>query len=181
MPWSDLRQSLQELSKEQMIELLKGLYNFSPQNKAWLRGKLLPVGQDSAYLEECRRKVVKAVYDAARKTPGNPRFRDAKSVIALYRKSTRDLRGTLDLLLTYVERGHAFTNDFGDIDEPFYDALINMLERFDVELRSSPAKREMYAQFRPRLLAMRRTSNIGWGYGDFVQEIVDELEGDLGE
>ncbi len=91
--------------------------------------------------------MVKAVYDPARKTPVMPRFRDAKSIIAGYRKSTRDLRGTLDLMLTYVERGNAFTNDFGDIDEPFYDALINMLERFATELRNSPARRELYAQF----------------------------------
>jgi hypothetical protein len=181
MAWSDLRESLQDLSKEQVVELLKGLHNLSPQNKAWLRGKLLPVGQDAAYLEECRRKVVKAVYDPARKIPSMPRFREAKGIIAGYRKSTRDLRGTLDLMLTYVERGHAFTNDFGDIDEPFYDALINMLERFAVELRSSPARREMYAQFRPRLLNMRRSSDIGWGYGDVVQETVDDLEAALGE
>ena len=82
----------------------------------------------------------------------------------------------LDLMLTYGERSHAFTNDFGDIDEPFYDALINMLERFAVELRGSPAMREMYAQFRPRLLDMRRSSDISWGYGDVVREAVDELE-----
>jgi hypothetical protein len=181
MSWNDLHQSLQDLSKDQVIEIIKGLHDLSPQNKAWLRGKLLPVGQDTAYLEECRRKVVKAVYDPARKTPAMPRFRDAKGVIAEYRKSTRDLRGTLDLMLTYVERGHAFTNDFGDIDEPFYDALINMLERFAVELRNSPARREMYAQFQPRLLDMRHTSDIGWGYGDAVQEIVDDLEEALGE
>ena len=180
MPWGDLRQSLQELTKEQAVELLKGLHDLSPQNKAWLRGRLLPIGQNRVYLEECRQKVIKTVYDPARRTPTMPRFRDAKSVIAEYRKSTRDLPGTLDLMLTYVERGHAFTNDFGDIDEPFYDALTNMLGRFAVELRSSPARQEMYTQFRSRLLAMRRTSDIGWGYGDFVQETVDELEAALG-
>ena len=84
MPWSDLRKSRQELSKEQVVELLKGLHGLSPQNKAWLRGKLLPVGQDSVYLDDCRRKVVKAVYDPARKIPTMPRFRAAKSVIAGY-------------------------------------------------------------------------------------------------
>jgi hypothetical protein len=38
----------------------------------------------------------------------------------------------------------------------------------------------MYTQFHSRLLAMRHTSDIGWGYGDFVQETVDELEAVLG-
>ena len=180
MPWGDLRQSLQELSKEQIVELLKGLHDFSPQNKAWFRGRLLPVGRNRVYLEECRQKVIKTVYDPARRTPTMPRFRDAKSVIAGYRKSTRDMPGTLDLMLTYVERGHAFTNDFGDIDEPFYDALTNMLGRFAVELRTGPTRQEMYTQFHSRLLAMRHTSDIGWGYGDFVQETVDELEAVLG-
>ena len=109
-----------------------------------------------------------------------PRFREAKKVISEYRKSTSDLRGTLDLMLTYLERGHKFTVDFGDIDEAFYDKLINILEHFAIELRRSPAKYELYEQFRPRLLAIRRNSDIGWGYGDFIQETVDDLEELLG-
>jgi len=40
----------------------------------------------------------------------------------------------------------------------------------------APARQEMYTQFHSRLLAMHRTSDIGWGYGDFVQETVDELK-----
>lgn len=132
--WTDLRKALNELPLEKLVELLKGLHDLSPQNKAWLRARVLPIGQDSGYLEECRQKVIRAVYNPARKFPDMPRFRDAKKVISEYRKATKDLAGTLDLMLTYVERGHAFTNDFGDIDMPFYDALINMLDRFSIEL-----------------------------------------------
>jgi hypothetical protein len=176
MSWTEITQQLKELPSEQMIELFKGLHDLSPQNKAWLRAKLLPVGQDTKYLEECRTKIVRLVYKETKGIPHMPRFGDAKKVISEYKKSTSDLRGTLDLMLTYAERGHAFTNDFGDIDEPFYDKLINMLEHFAIELRRSPAKYELYDQFRPRLMAMRKTSDIGWGYGDFVQDTVDELE-----
>lgn len=176
MSWTEIDKQLKELSDEDVIKLIKGLHDLSPQNKAWLRAKLLPVAQDTKYLEDCRRKVVNYVYKETRGMPHIPRFREAKKVISEYRKSTSDLRGALDLMLTYVERGHAFTNDFGDIDEPFYDALINMLERFAIELRRSPAKYELYEQFRSRLMAMRRTSDIGWGYGDFIQETVDDLE-----
>lgn len=176
MSWTEIDKQLKELAAEDMIKLLRGLHDLSPQNKAWLRAKLLPIAQDTQYLEDCRRKVSNYVYKETRGMPSMPRFREAKKVITEYRKSTSDLRGTLDLMLTYVERGHEFTNDFGDIDEPFYDALINMLERFRVELRRSPAKYELYAQFRSRLMAMRKTSDIGWGYGDFIRETVNELE-----
>ncbi|MBT7071390.1 MAG: hypothetical protein HN975_10940, partial [Anaerolineae bacterium] len=119
------------------------------------------------------------VYDPKRKFPDNPRFRDAKKVITEYKKATKDLRGTLDLMLTYVERGHAFTNDFGDIDEPFYNTLLNMFERFATELKMSPARRELYDLFRKRLLKMRATSEIGWGYGDEIKDTVSELERNL--
>jgi len=176
MPWTEINKQLQELSPERFIELLKGLHDLSAQNKAWLSAKLLPIVQDTKYLEDCRTKVIRCIYKETKGIPHMPRFSDAKKVVSEYRKSTSDLCGTLDLMLTYVERGHAFTNDFGDIDEPFYDKLINMLEHFAIELRRSPAKYELYELFRSRLMSMRRTSDIGWGYGDFVRETVNELE-----
>ena len=176
MSWTEIDKQLRELPVNDVIKLMKGLHDLSPQNKAWLRAKLLPVVQDSKYLEDCRRKVINYLYKETGGMPHMPRFREAKKIISEYRKSTSDLRGTVDLMLTYVERGHAFTNDFGDIDKPFYDRLINMVEHFAVELRRSPAKYELYELFRPRLMAVRKTSDIGWGYGDFVQDTVDELE-----
>ena len=180
MSWTEIEKSLKELSVDDVAKLVKGLHDLSPQNKAWLRAKLLPVTQDTKYLEDCRRKVANYVYKETKGMPSMPRFREAKKVISEYRKSTSDLRGTLDLMLTYLERGHKFTVDFGDIDEAFYDKLINILEHFAIELRRSPAKYELYEQFRPRLLAIRRNSDIGWGYGDFIQETVDDLEELLG-
>lgn len=180
MSWMEIEKRLRELSVDDVIKLVKGLHDLSPQNKAWLRAKLLPVAQDTKYLEACRRKVANYVYKETKGIPSMPRFREAKKIISEYRKSTSDLRGTLDLMLTYLERGHEFTLDFGDIDEPFYDKLINMLEHFAIELRRSPAKYELYEQFRPRLMAIRKNSDIGWGYGDFIQETVGELEELLG-
>jgi hypothetical protein len=180
MAWVEIEKRLRELSVDDVAKLVKGLHDLSPQNKAWLRAKLLPVAQDTKYLEDCRRKVSNYVYKETKGMPSMPRFREAKKVISEYRKSTSDLRGTLDLMLTYLERGHEFTLDFGDIDEPFYDKLINMLEHFAMELRRSPAKYELYEQFRSRLMAIRKNSDIGWGYGDFIQETVDELEELLG-
>jgi hypothetical protein len=176
MSWSKIKRELDELPKEELIKHLQGLHNLSPQNKAWLRAQTLPMAQDSVYLEKCRKKIIRAVYNPKRKFPDMPRFRDAKKVITEYKKATKDLRGTLDLMLTYVERGHAFTNDFGDIDEPFYNTLLNMFERFVTELKMSPARRELYDLFRDRLMKMRATSEIGWGYGDEIKDNVDELE-----
>ena len=182
MSWIEIEKQLRERPAEEILDLMKGLHDISPQNKAWLKGKLLPIAQDTKYLEDCRRKVAKYVYKETKGLPPMPRFGEAKKIITEYRKFTSDMRGTLDLMLTYIERGHQFTLDFGDIDEPFYIALENMWERFSIELRRSPAKYELYEQFASRLLKMRRRrSDIGWGYGDTVRETVDELEKSLGK
>ncbi|MHB8777259.1 MAG: hypothetical protein ACYC6R_05785, partial [Anaerolineales bacterium] len=100
MSWTDIDKQLRELPVNDVIKLMKGLHDLSPQNKAWLRAKLLPVVQDSKYLEDCRRKVINYVYKETGGMPHMPRFREAKKIISEYRKSTSDLRGTLDLMLT---------------------------------------------------------------------------------
>lgn len=80
-------------------------------------------------------------------------------------------------MLTYLGREHAFTSGFGDIDEPFYDALINMHYRFLEYLRKLPNWQNLHrARFHQRLEMMYRTSNIGWEHGDVVQEVFAELE-----
>ncbi|MFZ5857181.1 MAG: hypothetical protein ACOYZ6_10135 [Chloroflexota bacterium] len=180
MSWTEIEKQLRDIPADEIVKLIKGLHDISPQNKAWLKGKLLPIAQDTKYLEDCRRKVAKCVYKETKGIPPMPRFGEAKKVITEYHKFTGDMRGTLDLMLTYIERGHQFTLDFGDIDEPFYSTLENMWERFAVELHRSPAKYELYEQFEPRLMKLRRRSDIGWGYGDTVRETVDELEQSLG-
>jgi hypothetical protein len=174
--WLDLRKTLKTLPPDRLVELLKGLHDLSPQNKAWLQHQISPA-PSAEYLEECRQKVADLVYKPTRGIPRDPRFRDAKKVITEYKKSTKDPVGTLDLMLTYVERGHAFTNDFGDIDEPFYDTLCNMLGKFAEELQAHPTALALYEErFRTRLQKMNRTADIGWGYGDFVHDTFAELE-----
>jgi hypothetical protein len=176
MKWSELKSLLEDLPPQALIDLLQGMYRLSPQNKAWLTARFSSQA-NAEYLEKCRQQIIRLVYDPRRNLPPMPRFRDAKKVITEYKSAAGDPAGTLDLMLTYVERGHAFTNDFGDIDEPFYDALINMLERFQKDLQRLPNWLDLYeTRFRARLLAMAKTADIGWGYGDFVQQVFDELE-----
>ena len=59
-----------------------------------------------------------------------PRLRDARRLIREYQKATSDISGTLDLMLHYVETGTEFTNTYGDINEPFYNSLVSVLQDF---------------------------------------------------
>ncbi len=95
--------------------------------------------------------------------------------VANYRQATGDWLGTLDLMLAFVEAGTRFTNQFGDIDDPFYEGLESMLDDFRELLLAHP---ELYKQAGlDRRLAklVRDASWIGWGYGDYVAEQAAEI------
>ena len=81
-------------------------------------------------------------------------------------------------MLTYVENGTRFTNEYGDIEESFYNSMESVLGEAAKLVQSQP---DLYEKFSDRFIGLRRaTYGIGWGYGDAVHEIVDELEASIG-
>ena len=75
---------------------------------------------------------------------------------------------------------HAAERAFdGDIDERFYSSLESALDELAVLLRGEA--QGIYPQFRDRLARVEQmTSGIGWGFHDFVGDVVEQLEEELG-
>ena len=106
---------------------------------------------------------------------GKLKLGEARKAICDYRKATSNLPGTVELLMTYVENGTRFTREFGDIDERFYNSMESVLEELAALLRGEA--RGMYPQFRDRLARVEQmTDGIGWGFHDFVGDVVAQLE-----
>lgn len=71
------------------------------------------------------------------------------------------------------------TPEFGDIDERFYGSLESALQELANLLRGEA--RDLYPQVRDRLAQVEQMADgIGWGYGDFVTDLVYRLEEELG-
>jgi hypothetical protein len=110
---------------------------------------------------------------------GKLKLGEARKAIRDYRKATGNLPGTAELLLTYVENGARFTHEYGDIDERFYRSVESALEELAVLLRGEA--RELYPSFCGRLASVEQiTDGIGWGFHDFVADVVWRLEEELG-
>lgn len=177
MNWPQIRKQLKEQSAAQLIDLIKGLYDLTPANKAFVRKQFAESPQDPVFLEKCRRQIIQAIYPPRRKYPDDPKFSQARKAVNAYKKATGDIQGTIDLLLTYVERGTEFTNDFGDIDMPFYERLETALHNAADLITGNPTRVQLYQHFRPRFIKLLQdTRMIGWGYGDTVDDVVSELE-----
>lgn len=177
MNWTQLRKKLSMVDQARLLDVIKGLYALSDQNKAYLHTQLSESRQDAAFLEKCRKQVISAIYPPNRKYPQDPKFAEARKAINAYKKATGDIRGTIDLLLAYVELGTMFTSDFGDMDEFYYERLETALFNAVDLIRSSPTRNQLYAQFQERFEALKsQAGDFGWGYGEVILEAVYSLE-----
>ena len=67
----------------------------------------------------------------------------------------------------------------GGIDERFYRSVESALNELAVLLRGEA--RELYPAFSGRLASVEQMSDsIGWGFDEFVADVVGRLEEDLG-
>ncbi len=119
------------------------------------------------------RQRIEEIFFPRRGFPEKLDLRAGRKAISEYKKASGDFEGTIDLMLVYVESGTAFTDQYGDIDMPFYDSLMSVLRKIAEELQGSDEGAEIYTRHRKRFLAIQRTAGgMGWGYGDFVMETV---------
>ena len=169
--WSEVKARLEALDPKGLVSLLGDLYDANVANRRFLHSRLTP---GTRAVEEYRRLVADAIYP----DPFSKRrvsVRDAAAAIVEYRRSTGDASGTVDLMLTFVEAGTEQAADLGYGDEAYFNALQTRLDAVAKEFDTLP--QEVRAQMRARLGRIQvRAHDVGWGFGDAVDELVRALD-----
>jgi hypothetical protein len=98
----------------------------------------------------------------------------ANDAINRYSKAVDNPIGEAELRIFYVECGNNFTLSYGDIDEDFYDSLLDMYE-YAIETVLETAKEEQDALQERLKEIMESASHIGWGYGDGLGDLYYEV------
>lgn len=174
--WNAVRQHLATWDQPALLALVKDLYDAAAVNRDFIQARCQAGEGGGEVLEKYRRKIVEQFFPA--RGFGKLKLGEARKAIRDYRKATGNLPGTAELLMTYVENGTRFTDQYGDIDERFYNSLESALTELATLLRGNA--REMYPQFSDRLAKVeQKASGIGWGFHDFVADVVGQLEEDL--
>lgn len=171
--WADVKKRLKSLDERQVFDLIKGLYELSPENKRFVGARL---GQaDGESFDAHKREIVECL---------NPPFDDqldlrrGRKAISSYKKAVpKDLEGLLDLMLVYVESGNTFTMDYGGIDEPFYDSLCSMMS--SIQKLAPKVSIGAHADCARRLKVMDDMPDIGWGYSDWLADVTEAVETSL--
>jgi hypothetical protein len=169
--WSDVKAQLEAFDRTGLMSLIGDLYDASPANRRFLHSRFT---HGSRAIKEYRRLVTDAIYpDPCSKRQIS--VRDAAAVIVEYRRSTADVSGTVDLMLTFVEAGTEQAADLGYGDDAYFNALQIRLDAVAKEFDSLPA--DVRATVRARLGRIQaRAQTVGWGFGDAVADVVHALD-----
>jgi hypothetical protein len=164
--WSQIKAKLKGQGASELVNLIRDLYQAAPENRQFLRGRLLP---DAADLEEYRSRVIDAVFpDPFSRKP--VRVGEAQRLVRHYRLATGDEPGAVDLMLALVEAGTEQSLDLGYANEAYFASLERVLESVVEALSPFPDTPRASIVQRLKQLAVK-AEPIGWGYGDAVREI----------
>lgn len=176
--WSAARQHLATWDKPALLALVKDLYDAASGNRDFIHARCH--AEDGEVLEKYRQKVIGQFFSKKAHGMGDLKLGEAQKAIRDYKKATGSIPGTAELLMTYVESGVRFTHEYGDIDERFYSSVESALDELATLLRGEV--RHLYPQFRERLAKVEQmTDGIGWGFHDFIADVVGRLENEPGK
>ncbi len=167
-----MKQYIKDWKASEITDLLKGLYDLSPENRTFLDARVQETCGGDAALETYRCRIVEQFFP--KRGFGKLKLGEARKAIRDYRKATGNVTGTGELLMTYVENGALFTRQYGDIDERFYNSVESALDELATLLKGSG--RDLYLRFSERLAEVKQLADgVGWGFGDYIADVVDEL------
>jgi hypothetical protein len=166
--WGKIAKQVKALDGDDLVRLVRDLYNASPENRRFLKGRFL---QDASDLEDYRKRVAGAVFPDPLGTKP-VRIGEAERLVRHFRQATGDHVGATDLFLTVVEEGTEQAADLGYGDDKYFGSLLRILRQVVEAVPTLP--RGVRPAFEVRLRKVAdRACQIGWGYGDGVRELVD--------
>lgn len=172
MTITELKKELKKLEHSELSELISSLYKTNDKVKEIINVKFVGEKYQEELLESYKEKMYAEFFPKNMRTI--PSFKSAKAMITEF-KSVGSFEMVLDLMLYYVECGNEFTNEFGDIDGPFYDRLCSIYGQFIDQLNFKGIE-DLYLKFKERIENLiSSSSGIGWGYGDFIYDKSFEL------
>lgn len=172
--WNNIQTSIKHFEKKQLVNLLHDLYRLSPENKDFFHTRFSTADEDPL---PRYKKIIQDSIHPYLEDHEPLEIEKANDAINRYSRAVDNPIGEAELRIFYVECGNNFTLSYGDIDEDFYDALLDMYE-YAIETVLETPKEEQNA-FQERLKAiMESASHIGWGYGDGLGDLYYEVFAD---
>ena len=169
LSWQNARSSLKGYDRDSLLKLVGEMYRLSPENRDFLQARLMPDLDRATPFKKRLRATLnpdafgKFDYDLA----------VAKRAIREFSQASSDPEAIADLMIYAVECGNKFTLNCGDINERFYDGLIEIYAAaIKIVLQLPKDVRSIYRRRLEKI--MESSSGIGWGYHDGLCDHFDK-------
>ena len=155
-----LKQQLKTKTAPELVEEIAALCKKFPQVKEYYQVTFL--GQDDVAVQNKYKAIVKAEFIPGFKVQyPKARLAVARKAIADYKKIATSKYGLADIMLTFVESGVIFSNEYGEIESAFYNSMESMYQSTLKYL----LKEQIVDDFDDRLLAvLKDTHQIYWWF-----------------
>ena len=172
MSKAKLKKHLQNLPKEEVIDIVLQLYDATDQAKSWLEFYMQP----NVDLElDKAKKLIYSQFYTRKDYPKDPSFRECNKIVSDFKKMVADPIAIADLMLYYIELGCEQIVEFGDFYESFYVSLENNFKRAAQFISSNG----LIPQFNNRIKKMiESVDGTGWGFYDTLWELYEEYIGE---
>jgi hypothetical protein len=166
MSKSTLKQHLQSLTKEQVIDFILQVYDSVKPAKEFMEYFLN--SNEKEMFEKYRKIIIQEFYPNTKSFNPKTRFSVCKKAIADFRalKPSPDILA--DLMITLPETACRFTYEFGDMWEQYYDSTST---NFDAALKFMK-KNNLLNNFKHRCInCVKYASPCGYGFADEIADI----------
>ncbi len=158
-----LKKYLSQFTKEQLVGQILELHKKYKDVKEYYEFSINP--DVTAKREKVKEAILECFYP---KRGFKLRLKDARKIVSDFKKLEPHAESLADVMLYYVECGVQFTNDFGDIDEPFYNSIAGMF----IDTAKFIQENGLNEIFSARANKIADdTSDIGWGFHDELSDI----------
>lgn len=169
---SELKKHLNELDKKQLIQLIAELHKTDEKAQQFF---MIQFNREDATVDllEKTKKSIEKNYSMGPRGQIYLDFPKIKKEIKEFEKLSNDLEKTTDLQLYFVELGTTFTLTYGDIDERFYNDLLNIFVKV---IDTCEDDQKIFEHFEDRLYkVVSKSENIGWSYGIAMERLYNSL------
>jgi len=168
--WTQVKAKLSAFDRPGLVALIQDLYAAHKENRTFLHTRF-GLGED--VLQPYKQTIQRSISP----DPGrSARILDisvakGKQAIVDYRKAVGDPAGLAELTVFYCERAAGFCSDFGNDDESYYAALLDVFQQAAIVANTLPSgsRDELIARLDQVCMI---SQDFGYGVGDTMADIL---------
>lgn len=167
----EIRAYLAQKTSDALIDEIILLLKTFPEVNEYYRVRLSSAG-DSEALEKYKGIIRNELFP--KRGLGKLRLSNIRKAMSDYKKVSSSAEGRLELMLCFIENGARFIQDFGDIDERFYESMENTYEEACKLVSAQGLKTAWKERF---YQLVKDTHDTGYGFGDTIRSTFEEFFG----